>query len=304
MPKIEYVSKRFSRDNLTIIEHANTIIDEYEQAGFKLTLRQLFYQFVSRDLIKNNQQEYKRLGSIINDARLAGVIDWLSIEDRTRDLRSLSHWNSPAEILETCTQQYHIDKWATQPNRLEVFIEKDALVGVIENVCNRYDVPYFSCRGYTSQSEMWAAAMRLQKYLDEGQTPYIIHLGDMDPSGIDMTRDIRERLKLFMGGVEVNRIALNEDQIQKYNPPPNFAKTTDSRYIQYQEKFGEESWELDALDPTVIESLIEATIQNYWDEDLWNEAVKKEKEHRVLIKKAADNLNEKNSKKKPKNKLK
>lgn len=304
MPKIEYVPKRFSRDNLTIIEHANTIIDEYEQAGFKLTLRQLFYQFVSRDLIKNNQQEYKRIGSIINDARLAGFIDWLSIEDRTRDLRCLSHWNSPAEILETCTQQYHIDKWATQPNRLEVFIEKDALVGVIENVCNRYDVPYFSCRGYTSQSEMWAAAMRLQKYLDEGQTPYIIHLGDHDPSGIDMTRDIRERLKLFMGGVEVNRIALNEDQIRKYNPPPNFAKATDSRYTQYQEKFGEESWELDALDPTVIESLIEATIQNYWDEDLWNEAVKKEKKHRVLIKKAADNLNEKNSKKKPKNKLK
>jgi hypothetical protein len=293
MPKIQYVAKKFSADSLTIIEHANVIIEEYEQQGFKLTLRQLYYQYVSRDLIKNNQQEYKRLGSIINDARLAGMIDWHAIEDRTRNLQSLSHWNNPAEIVEACSQQYHIDRWASQPNRVEVFIEKDALVGVIEGICQELDVPFFSCRGYTSQSEMWAAAMRLEKYRDGGQTPIIIHLGDHDPSGIDMTRDIRDRIEMFMGGVEVKRIALNEDQIKKYNPPPNFAKATDSRYTQYQEKFGDESWELDALDPNVIVSLIGDTVRDLMDEDKWEKAIEWEDTHKALIKESADTLEEK-----------
>jgi hypothetical protein len=290
MPKIAYVSKKFSADSLGIIAQANSIIDEYEQQGFKLTLRQLYYQFVSRDFIKNNQQEYKRLGGIINDARLAGQIDWHAIEDRTRNLQSLSHWNNPAEIVEACSQQYHIDRWASQPNRVEVFIEKDALLGVIEGICRELDVPYFSCRGYTSQSEMWAAAMRLERYRDNGQTPIIIHLGDHDPSGIDMTRDIRDRIELFMGGVEVNRIALNENQIKQYNPPPNFAKATDSRFTQYQEIHGDESWELDALDPNVIVSLVEDTVREYLDEEKWEEAIKWENTHRALIKKSAESL--------------
>src|SRR5580704_4773196 len=106
MPCEEFVSRNFSAGSLALIEHANTIIDEYQAEGFTLTLRQLYYQFVSRDLIKNQQSEYKRLGSIINDARLAGLIDWAAIEDRTRTVRTTAFWDDPAEIIEIVSRQY------------------------------------------------------------------------------------------------------------------------------------------------------------------------------------------------------
>src|SRR5205085_3197993 len=128
----------------------NEIIAEYDQQGFDLTLRQLYYQFVSRDLLSNRQSEYDRLGCIVNDARLAGLIDWNAITDRTRNLRSLAHWDEPTDIIRACASQYRIDKWARQPCRVECWIEKDALVGVIAGICEELDIPYFSCRGYNS----------------------------------------------------------------------------------------------------------------------------------------------------------
>jgi hypothetical protein len=160
MPRICYRSKRFSAAVQAIITQANEIFAEYEAQGYLLTLRQLYYQFVVRDVIPNNLRSYKRLGSIINDARLAGFIDWLIIEDRTRNLHELSRWTNPQEIIKTCAEQFRIDKWNTQPNRVEVWIEKEALAGVFQRVCDELQVPFFSCRGYTSQSEMWVASQR------------------------------------------------------------------------------------------------------------------------------------------------
>jgi hypothetical protein len=236
-----------------------------------LTLRQLYYQFVSRDLIANNMREYKNLGDVINDARLAGLIDWEAIVDRTRNLQSLSHWSSPAEIIESCAAQFRVDKWSDQPRRVECWIEKDALVGVIEGVCQDLDISFFSCRGYTSQSEMWSAAMRLRKYRKEGQEPLVLHLGDHDPSGKDMSRDIIDRLAEFSGGaIELQRLALNMAQVRQYNPPPNPAKITDSRAAGYIAEFGDESWELDALEPAVIATLIRTAVYAVRDEDKWS----------------------------------
>lgn len=289
MPLICYVPKRFHPATLKTIEQANSIIAEYWKKGFDLTLRQLYYQFVSRDLIRNTQEEYKKLGNIINDARLAGLIDWNAITDRTRNLASLPHWDSPESIIQACAQQFRIDKWAEQEYYVECFVEKEALAGVVEHACNPLDVPFFSCRGYTSQSEMWVAGQRLEGKIDEGKTPIIIHLGDHDPSGIDMTRDIIDRLSLFMGGVEVKRIALNIDQVYKYRPPPNPAKMTDTRFASYAERFGESCWELDALDPSLLSQLITDTILEYRDEDIWDKSVTVENEHKENISKVASN---------------
>ena len=287
MPRICYVEKNFRESSLAIVAQANEIIEEYTAQGFDLTLRQLYYQFVSRDLISNIQKEYKRLGSIINDARLAGLIDWDSLVDRTRNLQSLAHWTSPSQIVNSCASQYRIDRWEGQPIRPEVWIEKDALLGVISEVCEKLDVPYFSCRGYTSQSEMWGAAQRTEQY---EQPTLIIHLGDHDPSGIDMTRDIRDRLAMFMGGLEVKRIALNMDQVDKYTPPPNPAKLTDSRIGAYIAEFGEESWELDALEPQVLVDLVEKTILSVRDDDIWDEAEAEEDEAKAILSRVAADL--------------
>ncbi|WP_433465733.1 hypothetical protein [Spirillospora sp. CA-128828] len=269
MPKIAYTPKNFTPAHQDVIQRADRICQDYQRQGFDLTLRQLYYQFVARGWLANKQTEYKRLGAIVNDARLAGLLDWNYIVDRTRNLRGLSHWDSPDEIVRSTAYGYQTERWANQPNRVEVWIEKDALVGVIAGVCRRHDVDYFSCRGYTSQSELWGAARRMLRYEEAGQRPIVIHLGDHDPSGIDMTRDIEDRFALFDADVKVIRIALNMDQVEQYDPPPNPAKTTDSRSGGYISTYGTSSWELDALDPTTLDALIDAEISRWRDDTQW-----------------------------------
>lgn len=286
--KITYVEKNFRRSSLAMIAQAEEIIEEYMAQGYSLTLRQLYYQFVARDLLANKQSEYKRLGSIINDARLAGYIDWLSMEDRTRNLRGLNTWETPAEIIEGAASSFRLDKWAGQEFRPEVWIEKDALVGVIEGVCNELGVDYFSCRGYTSQSELWRAAMRASRYERDGQTPLIVHLGDHDPSGLDMTRDIFDRFRMFMGGVEVKRIALNMNQVEEFSPPPNPAKLTDARAAGYVDEHGYDSWELDALDPKYLSGLIKDTVTAHRDDEAYEEVMERESEMKTQLKAISD----------------
>ena len=288
MPKIAYIEKKFRATTLKTIETANVIIEEYADQGFDLTLRQLYYQMVARGFIENSQRSYKNVGNIINDARLAGLIDWDRIVDRTRNLEANGHFRNPSHIMKAAASSYQIDKWKNQPNRVEVWIEKDALIGVIEVPCRRLDVSFFAARGYTSQSEMWEAGRRLQRYRDDGQTPIVLYFGDHDPSGLDMTRDVIDRFKLFVGGVDVDRLALNWDQVERYKPPPNFAKMTDTRAKAYIAEFGKSSWELDALDPTTLAGLIEVAVDQFRDPDLWAEAVEEEEEGLRLLKEAAD----------------
>jgi len=137
---------------------------------------------------------------------------------------------------------------------------------VIEGVCRDLDVPFFSCLGYTSQSELWRAAQRQIGYESDGKQGVIIHLGDHDPSGLDMTRDIAARFKTFQASVIVNRIALNWNQVEQYNPPPNPTKLTDSRSSGYVSEFGGSSWELDALEPSVLNRLVHDTVVSYRNE--------------------------------------
>lgn len=284
MPKIKYKSVRFGAEKLRIIKQANSIIAEYTAKGYQLTLRQLFYQFVSRDLFANTQKNYKMLGVVISDARLDGRIDWNAIVDRTRYIRKLSHFDSPADIIAACEHSYHIDMWANQRYRPEVWIEKDALVGVFERVCNEMDVPLFSCRGYTSQSEMWGASQRLYRWMHAKQTPIILHFGDHDPSGLDMTRDITERLEMFIGFDGIDRLALNMDQVEKYQPPPNPAKMSDTRAKWYVEEFEtEDSWELDALDPDTLAALIRKRLNKLIDPVKWAEDVKRAEKGRKAL---------------------
>lgn len=291
MPLIEYVPRKFSPESLDLIKKANSIIKSFMSQGFRLSLRQIYYQFVKNIWIPNTMKDYKRLGSVINDARLAGMIDWSAIEDRTRETQKNSHWLDPEEFILSVSKQLRIDKWDNQPNRCEVWIEKEALAGVVEGICRELDIPFLSCRGYTSQSEMWSSAMRLKEFSDNGQTPIVIHLGDHDPSGIDMSRDIEDRIKLFVGEeVEIRRIALNMDQVTALALPPNPAKQTDARFVDYMSKFGDKSWELDALDPQRIVDMIRETVEDdIRDPDLWDEMVEREAGYRREVEKVGDN---------------
>lgn len=288
--KEHFVDHRFNLKTLELIDFCNAIIWAYQAQGFTLTLRQLYYQCVARDRIKNDQKEYKRLGQVLSNARLAGLVDWEALEDRTRNLRPPASWESPESLIAACAKQFQLDPWDRQEHRPEVWIEKDALVGVIEPICQKLRVPYFSCRGYTSQSELYAAGKRAAEHINHGQTPVIFHLGDHDPSGIDMTRDISERMEMFAGEpVEIVRLALNRPQIRKYKPPPNPAKDTDARFESYRLLHGNSSWELDALDPTVIADLIEEAVNPLIERGAWSEFEAEEREARDNLRKISDN---------------
>jgi hypothetical protein len=290
--KEAFISKRFNQSSINIIDNANYILAEYKAQGYVLTLRQLYYQFVSRDLIKNTTKEYKRIGSVINDARLAGLIDWSMLEDRTRNLLNVEDFDNSIDFLGRVVERYAEPLWSDQPYYCEVWVEKDALVGVIERPCNDLRVPFFACRGYASQSELYSAGKRLGRKLKQGKRVVIFHLGDHDPSGIDMSRDNDDRLNMFAGGiVDVRRLALNEDQIEEYGPPPNPAKMTDSRAEKYVEKFGDESWELDALDPSVIEGIIRLNVEGIIDKPRMEAAAEIERNNRNDLRTLINNYN-------------
>lgn len=273
MPFIKYAEHGFYKKQLGWIDHANAILDEYAAQGYDLTLRQLYYQFVARDIIPNTMKSYKRLGELVNNARMAGLIDWDRILDRTRFLRGIASWDSPADVVNNAAEGYREDLWATQPYYVEVWIEKDALVGVFERICAELRLPLFSCRGYTSQSEMWSAAERIIDRENNGKMAIIFHFGDHDPSGIDMSRDIQDRLTIFGADAELFRLGLNMEEIKKYKPPPNPAKETDSRHASYHDKFGKDSWELDALTPTVLSALLRSAVKDLIDYPAWTAAL-------------------------------
>jgi len=287
MPKRAYKNIRFRSDSLDLIDKVNYIVAEYEAQGYELTLRQVYYQLVARGFIPNNERSYKNLGNLINDGRLAGLIDWYSIVDRTRYIRRNSHWGTPQSVISSAKYSYMLDRWEEQPNYVEVWVEKDALIGIVSQICKKLDVPHFSCRGYTSQSEMWSAAQRFIAQ-DQRESRTIIHLGDHDPSGIDMTRDIQERLEMFGADVEVKRVALTMEQIETFNPPPNPTKVTDARSNGYIERFGYECWELDALEPKVITTLIENEVTALLDQEIFDEVEWRERQDKRNIQMICD----------------
>jgi hypothetical protein len=230
-------------------------------------------------------------------------------------------------VIEQVARQYTRDLWAAQHQRIEVWIEKDAAIGVIEAICGAHQIPYFSCRGYTSISEIHVAAQRIRRYIEQGANVTILHIGDHDPSGLDMSRDIKDRLQTFIARDwmreqmhvrsstlseiresmwahledqgnqtardqapwQINRIALTVEQITTYAPPPNPAKETDSRYRRYFEQTGmTDSYELDALDPAVMADLVRDEVLALRDDDRWAEAVAQVEAERAILNRVSD----------------
>lgn len=295
-----YEPKRFSQAHRDIIDACNHVLEEYAEQGFSLTVRQLFYQGVARGWWPNSQRQYNQIVNIVNNGRLAGLISWTAIEDRGRNLMGLNTMTGPADALKKAIADFRLDLWADQPMRPEVWVEKQALEGVIGEICNQLRVDFYSTKGYNSQSEQWRAGRRFKSYIEKGQRPLVFHLGDHDPSGIDMTRDNQDRLSMFAGvPVMVVRLALNMDQVDQYAPPPNPLKLradgefSDSRAKDYFERYGESSWELDALSPKVISNLIEEAVLRIRDEDKWDEALAEETNDKLILDDMLEQLGEK-----------
>lgn len=296
--KETFIEKDFSAEAEALLVHITDILVRYADQGYDLSLRQLYYQLVSADLLPghwadpktgstNNEKSYKKIGIIVSDARLAGRIDWDMIKDRGRETVELSHWDSPADIVRAAAQSFRIDKWENQPNYAEVMVEKQALEGVLIPVCQILDVPFTANKGYSSSSALYEAGKRLSAKIDEGKRAHVFYLGDHDPSGIDMSRDVYERLCLFAGvdargsNIVLHRVALNMDQIEQLHPPENPAKLTDSRAAEYVARFGNSSWELDAIEPAQLSELVRNAVYEIRDLDEWEKDVAKEEKMRA-----------------------
>jgi hypothetical protein len=217
-----------------------------------------------------------------------------AIEDRTREVVTHPFWDNPGEIISGAAHSYRENLWDGQLYRPEVWIEKDALLGVIEGVCREYRVPYFATRGNASATLVYEAGKRFARYRDQGLIPVVLHLADHDPNGIDMTRDLKERLKRYARyKIEVRRIALTMEQVEQYQPPPNFVKEADARTGSYRDQFGtDECWELDALSPDVIADLIRTEVEGLIEAKAGKRAQAGEKRGTKLLTAVAENWSE------------
>lgn len=277
MPTIQFRSQKFRPDSLAKIEQMVAIVDEYQAQGLRLTARQLYYQFVSRDLVPNTARSYKNLTSLLADARYAGLVDWDAIEDRGREATSWRQFDSIRECVEQAVRGFRLPRWEGQPYYVELWVEKQALAGVLEPLAAEFHATLLVNKGYSSASAMFEAAQRFMSRANQAESEYfdpdkaeakplLFYLGDHDPSGEDMVRDIEERLTEFgVQRLEVRKLALTMEQVRRFKPPPNPAKVTDSRYEAYAREFGSKSWEVDALPPDELQRIIRAAFREVVD---------------------------------------
>jgi hypothetical protein len=288
-----FIKPVFRAESLKQIDVINGILTEYQAAGYDLTLRQLYYQLVARGVIENSERSYKRTADLLNNARLAGLVDWDMITDRGRETIKAPSWDNPGQIVRAAARQFRLDPWVNQANYIEVMVEKQALEGVLIPVCNQWGVSFTANKGYSSSSTLYETGKRLTDQARAGKTLWVLYLGDHDPSGLDMTRDITERLNMFTsrGYVNIKRLALNMDQVQALNPPENPAKVTDSRYKDYENEFGAVSWELDAIEPNALANLVTEAIKRLMtDPGAWKAVINKQADMTAKLQSIADQL--------------
>lgn len=268
-----------------MVAWADAAVGRYQAMGYDLTVRQLFYIGVTENRYANTDANYKSLARLISEARLAGRIDWDAIKDRARITHEPYTFASARDALQNTLNAFKLDKWKEQPCYVEVAVEKQALEGVLAPVCDRLEVRFTANKGYGSQSLFYELGKRIQCARDaDGKRPVIIYCGDLDPSGWHMSHDVQDRISLLSNGpVDVVRIALNRDQVDEFDLPENPVKETDTRKEAYKAEFGDSSWELDAIPPDMLGSMVEHAVLSYRDDALWASAVEREAEQQEKV---------------------
>lgn len=329
------------------------ICEEYLDGGYTLTLRQLYYQLISKDAIPNHDKVYKKLSSIKDEIIYSGGVDWSVFEDRGR-VPFLPYYEEDVKsALEYTAKHYRIDRQKNQNTIVEVWTEKDAISSILKKITRHYGVRISVNKGYTSTTAIKGAYDRFIEAINEGKKVKILYFGDHDPSGLDMIRDINDRLlNMFCTGeqfdtslfdkmvfdsdteeegelfdewtkihnkeyprevdlskmtieelkkynylpffkmfFEVVPVGLTMEQIKRYNPPHNPAKITDPRAKEYIKKFGEVSWEVDALTPQVMEGIVKSGIEQFIDMGIFKDILNKEMTEKMEIKRLIQNIN-------------
>ena len=298
------VVKNVAKTNTAIIDE-NTIIESVLQIlksmpNFKFTLRQIFYRLVAHYGYPNTKHSYSRLSKILTVARDEQIIDPERIVDLTRP----EYFNNPkyqtlegykAEKIQEMTDQFDLDRWESQQLYVEVWIEKEALSRVILPVCKKYRVNLIVGRGYSSSTQVYKASKRFP----EGKPSTILYLGDFDPPGLHIEEKLLKRLRRQLSktnensienvlerimNLKVERVALTYDQARIFSLPPSPLKKYSQKYREYMELYGNDVWELDALEPQILINLLEGRIKQLINWEIWEKREKEVEEKRNQLK--------------------
>ena len=290
---------KFRRKNRLLVRDAVRILQEEQP----VTLRQLYYRLISTGSLKNSVSEYRRLGQVMTRLREAGDIPYDWIVDHTRATIKPSSWSGLSDFGDAARDAYRKDLWASLPAHVEVFVEKDAVAGTIQPITSQFDVALRVCRGYSSVSfagEIATLYHRIQKPI------YAYYLGDFDPWGFDLERDLREKLKRYSGvplicdsdhldedddddvmgediarllrkkvaevgsGIVWTRLAVIEDDFDEFDLIRLPVKQSDKRAKAFVKRHGESCAEVDAIPPTELRRRVEDAINSHIDQERWS----------------------------------
>jgi DNA-binding PadR family transcriptional regulator len=246
------------------------------------TIRQLFYRLTVDGVIAKTEAEYKTVVRLTGEMRRAGALAFEWIADSTRWMRKPRTFDSLEAALQITAQTYRRSLWAESSHYVEIWIEKEALAGVLVDVTHEFDVPLMVTRGYPSISFVQSAAEAMN---ERDQLTFVYYLGDHDPSGVDISRKLEEDLNDFTDGlVEFERIAVTSVQIEWWQLPSRPTKKTDTR----ARNFGGESVELDAIPAPELRELVRDAIEDHVDaHQLHVLRTVEAEERRVLVEMAA-----------------
>lgn len=245
-----------------------------------MTIRQLYYQLVSRQVIENTRSQYQAVSNALVNERKSGNVPWNWIEDRLRRPREVPMWNGLADFADTALAAYRLNVWTEQAHLVEVWLEKDALSGIFEDILRPYGVTLNVGRGYDGWDSIHNAA---QRYLTWGADVTVLYFGDFDPSGEDMVRSLRDRLYFFETSPEIVKCALTAADVTDYHLPPDFTKPTDTRRAAFVAKFGDVAVELDALPMDVLQARLESELQARLDLDALRLVYEQERADRARL---------------------
>jgi hypothetical protein len=280
----------------TVVEAALEVFDQYDTA---ITLRQLYYRLVARLLITNTINSYKRLSRLMVKAREQEDVPSNCLEDRSRRIlgRGDTGYDSAEEYLkqklsglQDSWKGFTMPMWEDQPVYLLISLEKDALSRLVSRIANRYSVRTFPTRGYPSYSYVQTMANYMQTRLG-GKHTIVLYFGDFDPSGVDIERDLEDRLARYGAtDFKVKRIALTADQIREHDLPPMPVKRSDARAEGFMAEHGDKSVELDALDPNLLQEIVEKAIRENINVRRWNAQVHKIEDLQKWIKNKLEDI--------------
>ncbi len=252
---------RRSKADMESLRHA---LIEIVEIGQPMTVRQVYYQAVTSGLIDKTEAEYKTtICRLLAEMRRAGSIPWNWLADATRWMRRPRTFSGPMVALQETAKFYRRSLWRELDQRVEIWLEKDALAGVLVDETDRYDVPLMVTRGYPSLSFLYSAG---EQIAEEGKPTTIYYFGDHDPSGVDIPLKVERELRGFAPGVAITLevVAVTRQQVIDWRLPTRPTKKSDSR----SRSFDGDSVEVDAIPPDTLRWLCRSCLENHIPQEL------------------------------------